>query len=211
MLLNKVNLTVIDNFKSKIMKTLFYITALLLTSVIFGQEGVEVPLSTYVDVPNGTYIKDIQNVFQPYIGTWKGVTSDNKEFTLQLVKFTKHLSSYPNGSYYYRDELVGKYQLKDLTTGSIISNTLSAVNYEDYRIYVLGRPINSVLDLIFIDTTLCNNSLRIYIKDIPGSPNQLRYSSFYDTYSSYDCPYANQTEIPLPIPGARKVVTLTKQ
>ena len=193
------------------MKTLFYITLLLLGSITFAQEGVEVPLSTYpTQLQNGTYIKDLQNVFQPYIGTWKGVTSDNKEFTLQLVKFTKHLSTFPNGYYYYQDELVGKYQLKDLTTGVIISNTLNAVNYEDYRIYVLGEPLNGILYLTFTDT-VCMNGLRIYLDDIPGSPNQLRYSSFYDSYRSYDCPYANQTEIPLPIPGALKVVILTKQ
>lgn len=193
------------------MKTLFYITLLLLGSITFAQEGVEVPLSTYpTQLQNGTYIKDLQNVFQPYIGTWKGVTSDNKEFTLQLVKFTKHLSTFPNGYYYYQDELVGKYQLKDLTTGVIISNTLNAVNYEDYRIYVLGEPLNGILYLTFTDT-VCMNGLRIYLDDIPGSPNQLRYSSFYDSYRSDDCPYANQTEIPLPIPGALKVVILTKQ
>ena len=193
------------------MKTLFYITSLLFVSITFAQEGVEVPLSTYpTQLQNGTYIKDLQNVFQPYIGTWKGVTSDNKEFTLQLVKFTKHLSTFPNGYYYYQDELVGKYQLKDLTTGVIISNTLNAVNYEDYRIYVLGEPLNGILYLTFTDT-VCMNGLRIYLDDIPGSPNQLRYSSFYDSYRSYDCPYANQTEIPLPIPGALKVVILTKQ
>ena len=193
------------------MKTLFYITLLLLGSITFAQEGVEVPLSTYpTQLQNGTYIKDLQNVFQPYIGTWKGVTSDNKEFTLQLVKFTKHLSTFPNGYYYYQDELVGKYQLKDLTTGVIISNTLNAVNYEDYRIYVLGEPLNGILYLTFTDT-VCMNGLRIYLDDIPGSPNQLRYSSFYDSYRSYDCPYANQTEIPLHIPGALKVVILTKQ
>ena len=192
------------------MKTLFYITSLLFVSITFAQEGVEVPLSTYVDVPNGTYIKDMQNVFQPYIGTWKGITSDNKEFTLQLVKFTKHLYTFPNGSYYYEDRLRGKYQLKDLTTNVIISNTLNAVNYEDYRIYGIGEPDNGTFDFIFRDT-ICMNSLRIYLDNIPGSPNQLRYTSFYDSYRSDDCPYANQTEIPLPIPGARKVVTLTKQ
>ena len=192
------------------MKTLFYITALLFASITFAQEGVEVPLSTYVDVPNGTYIKDMQNVYLPYIGTWKGVTSDNKEFTLQLVKFTKHLSSFPNGSYYYQDELVGKYQLKDLTTGTIISNTLSAFDYKDYRIYALGEPTNGILDLTFIDT-VCMNSLRIYLDDVPGSPNQLRYTSVYTEYRSFDCPYTNQIDIPLPVPSALKVVLLTKQ
>ena len=193
------------------MKTLFYITALLFVSITFAQEGVEVPLSTYAtQVQNGTYIKDMQNVFQPYIGTWKGVTSDNKEFTLQLVKFTKLLNTFPNGSYYYEDRLSGKYQLKDLNTNVIISNTLNAVNYEDYRIYGIGEPDNGTFDFIFRDT-ICMNSLRIYLDNIPGSPNQLRYSSFYDSYRSDDCPYANQTEIPLPIPGALKVVILTKQ
>ena len=209
MLLNKVKLF-IDNFKIMIMKTLFYITSLLFVSITFAQEGVEVPF-TYIQVPDGTYMKDIQNVYLPYIGTWKGVTSDNKEFTLQLVKFTKHLRTFPNGYYYYKDELVGKYQLKNLTTGTIISNTLNAVNYEDYRIYALGKPINSVLDLIFIDTTLCMNSLRIYLDDVPGSPNQLRYTSVYTEYRSFDCPYTNQIDIPLPVPSALKVVLLTKQ
>ena len=194
------------------MKTLFYITSLLFVSITFAQEGVEVPLSTYASqVQNGTYIKDIQNVFQPYIGTWKGVTSDNKEFTLQLVKFTKYTITHPDGSYYYEDRLMGKYQLKNVTTGVIISNTLNAVNYEDYRILCIGGPTNGIYDLMFRDNAVCKNRLRIYLDDIPGSPNQLRYSSFYDSYRSDDCPYANQTEIPLPIPGALKVVILTKQ
>ncbi len=193
------------------MKTLLKIAICLLGIVSYGQEGVEVPLSTFGNVPNGTYIKDIDNVYLPYIGVWKGTTTDNKEFTLELVKFTKRKNIYPNGDYNYEDELMGKYQLKDLTTGTILFSTINISNYGDYRIYAVGSPNNGKFELMFTDIT-CFNSLMLFLGNIVGSPNQLRYTSMYDEWISYrNCPYSNQGDIPLPLPKPNEVVYLTKQ
>ena len=193
------------------MKNILKIILLHLTIISYSQEGVELPLNSLsFEHPNGTYYKDFNNVYLPYIGTWKG-EKYGKELTLEFVKFTKKKFTAPNGNYYYEDMLMCKYQYKDLVTNTIISSTMDAVNYEDYRIYGLGYPTNGRFDFNLTDT-ICDNSFLIIIEDVPNNPNQLKYVAFYgDDWTYYNnCDYTNRTDIPIPIPFKINMI-LTKQ
>ncbi|WP_395052028.1 hypothetical protein [Flavobacterium sp.] len=192
------------------MKNILKIMIFLHTIILCGQEGVEVPLNSLsFEHPNGTYIKDFNDVFQPYIGTWKG-EKYGKELILEFVKFTKQTITAPNGDYYYEDELMIKYQLKEISSGAILSSTINALNYEDYRIISLGYPTNGKFDFLFTDT-ICSNTFDIIIENIPNVTNQLKYVAIYsDFWDSPNCTYTNREDIPIPIPFKINMI-LTKQ
>ncbi len=192
------------------MKNILKIMIFLHTIILCGQEGVEVPLNSLsFEHPNGTYIKDFNDVFQPYIGTWKG-EKYGKELILEFVKFTKQTITAPNGDYYYEDELMIKYQLKEISSGAILSSTINAVNYEDFKILGLGYPTNGRFNFLFTDS-ICFNTFEIIIENIPNNPNQLKYVAIYsDFWDSPNCSYTNREDIPIPIPFKINMV-LTKQ
>lgn len=197
--------------KTYIMKNVLKIIIFLLSITTYSQEGVEVPLNSLsFEHPNGTYIKDLNNDFQHYIGVWKG-EKYGKELTLEFVKFTKHTISAPNGDYYYKDRLMVKYQVKEVATGAILSSTMNAINYQDYRFFGLGYPTNGSFDFSFTDT-ICDNSFLIIIEDVPNSINQLHYVALYgDDWTYYsNCSYVNRNDIPIPIPFKIGMI-LTKQ
>jgi hypothetical protein len=65
------------------------------------------------------YIKDINNLYNNYIGTWKW-TSGSKEFTITLIKQTMFHYNFGNDDY-YKDRIVGYYIYKE--NGVEIINT----------------------------------------------------------------------------------------
>ena len=188
-----------------------YITFLLLLiniSLIYSQEGVEVPLNydPTIHLISGTYKKDITNYFGPYIGTWIG-TWNNKQFTLQLVKVVKKQITYESGYYYYRDLLIGKYSVIDLTDNSVIDDNLSEPDVNLAKINSLSRPKNNMFDFIYMDKDNCSNT---GIIDLFGDPttNHITYRYQYDEFwSSQDCVYSSQDQIPIYIPTVNVVLT----
>jgi hypothetical protein len=54
------------------MKNLIKIIFLLFACIGYAQEGIVTPLNTLsMDVQNGTYIKDINGEFNPFVGTYE--------------------------------------------------------------------------------------------------------------------------------------------
>ena len=95
------------------MKHIFHIVCLLLISV-------QLSAQTIIDIAgerenkhykNGDYyMKDVQNFFQPYIGTWKYIDGNN-EFRVTLSKITMyHEIDNESNTDYYRDSLIMSYQ-----------------------------------------------------------------------------------------------------
>lgn len=82
---------------------------------------------------NGTmYLKDISNIYSPYIGTWKW-SEGNKEMILVLLKQTKfHYNTAPEN--YYEDRLVGYYIYKE--NGVMIADTSGENLTSDYGVSV---------------------------------------------------------------------------
>jgi hypothetical protein len=57
------------------------------------------------------YLKDINNLYTPYVGTWKW-TEGNREFTLTLIKQTRYHYNLRTNNY-YQDRIVGYYIYKE--------------------------------------------------------------------------------------------------
>ncbi len=178
-----------------------------------AQIGVIVPLTTgnpYLDIKNGTYIKDVTNVFGPYIGTWE-TTWQGKLFSLKLQKVTRLLNSSPNGDFFYHDKIIGKYIITDVATGQILKNTMTISDPNKAFITSAGRPnsSNNRFNFTFIDGEFCSNGGEVTLKDDPASLHLLFYFTPDNFWQWEDCPYLKKELIPIPFPQG--VVTLTKQ
>lgn len=165
------------------------------------------PLSTYEHIPNGAYIKDVNNELLHYIGTWEGVLN-NKKYTFEFVKFESHFNNL-----FYKDELLCKFKVTDLSTGNILYNDLNIYNYDGYKIYALTPPHRGMLHCIFTDTNEnCNNTLEFYLRNINGQSNKLTYCYFRYTDEwgilGNGCPnYEDRMTIPIYLPTEDLILT----
>ncbi|NRS93301.1 DUF6705 family protein [Frigoriflavimonas asaccharolytica] len=98
-----------------------------------------------------TYLKDISNLYQPFIGTWKW-TSGNREMTLVLMKQNKfHVTE--SVFNYYEDRMLGYYIYKE--------NNITLVNTSNENLSSFyGISVNFEI--------VCGGNIRSYFfKDIP--------------------------------------------
>lgn len=171
----------------------------------YGQVTGILPLNSF-DLPNGAYVKDLGNQLTYYEGKWVG-SLNNKKYTFEFVKFPQHLSQYEvGGDYYYMDNLMGKFKVEDLSTGTVLYDNLSAINYDDYNIFL--SSLRNGASFGYLDSINCLNSAGFYLFKVSGSPNQLSYKNFaLDDYIEYNCPYATQAEIPMFLPTSDLILT----
>ena len=85
------------------------------TNVINHDQGF-----TVMDAPTGTYFKDINDTFSPYLGTWK-YQNGNEILIVKLEKVTKYYySEYGN----YVDFIKGNYSYTINDGATYITNTI---------------------------------------------------------------------------------------
>ena len=168
-----------------------------------------VPRGT-IHVPSGAYVKDINNSFTPYIGTWEG-TVNNKKYTFKFTKFEKYLKTNSDGYAFYKDYMLGNFKVTDLSTGLILYDNLSATEYENFRMSGNPIPTRGICFFSFLDTEAnCSNGLEFMLRKIKGQPNQLTYCDFQvdDFWKFWDCPaYPDRTNIPIFLPRQDFILT----
>jgi hypothetical protein len=71
-------------------------------------------------IPKGTYLKDVNNLFNKYLGTWKG-SFDNKNYTFVITMFKHEFLGVTE------DKLLIRYLITD-SSGAIIEDTRSLPN-----------------------------------------------------------------------------------
>lgn len=105
------------------MKYIFFILTFIVSFNFKAQSPV---ISTVVyannddiELTEASYLKDVENKFSPFLGTWKWQDGNN-ELT---ITFTKLEMVYNNGLDYYCDYLIGKY--KYVENGIVIFNSLN--------------------------------------------------------------------------------------
>jgi len=158
------------------------------------------------DVPERGYLKDLFDVFNPYIGTWQG-TWNGKTFILKIEKVTKELHSFESGYFYYRDRLIGKYIVKDNATGSIISTTMNNVNLQEAEIKSLAYPKENKFEFLYETGDECYVTGKIRLKGNPAT-NQLQYFYFPDEFWRFEeCHVASAAEVLIPIPTEPMILT----
>ena len=98
----------------------------------------------------GAYYKDVDNVFDKFVGTWKYQDS-NKMF---IITLQKKLAYYNTNDNNYFDMLIGEY--KYIENGNIIINTLPNLvltNLEPYQ--------NNIAGTLIIDRNFPTSSRRV--------------------------------------------------
>ncbi|MCX8525297.1 hypothetical protein OF897_15370 [Chryseobacterium formosus] len=130
---------------------------------------------------NGSlYLKDITNIYAPYVGTWKW-SSGNKEMTLVLLKQNKyHYNN--NTDNYYQDRLVGYYIYKE--NGVVIADTSGDDLQSDFGISVyFGISCSSKVNTgVFIDVKK-EKMISVGLEIL--SPTQMKFDGDIDQHSSY--------------------------
>lgn len=123
MLTEFLKLPLVHNFKNKQMKNKILKMFLLIGMIInfLSCKAQQYPLNTdYDEVPNNSYLKDLNNNLDPYIGNYKA-NYNGKEITLYITKVNDKLEKFPQ-KVFYRDALVIKYIVKTVS-GVILQDT----------------------------------------------------------------------------------------
>lgn len=182
------------------MKITFKLLVLFLGAInCYSQETIVALDHNYLyEIPNNTYVKDVNNSFLPYLGVWK-TTVDDKDYFLKIVMIPHNQKTYPSGRTYYEDILVASYEVRDLSGGTLEGN-LDDINLNTIKIRNVSYPVNNRLDFLYIDNDLCGLSADIVLTRNPSNPNVMTYiysmtgPSFVD-----DCPYDENASVPLPL------------
>ena len=188
------------------MKNILKLTYLLLFAINISCKAQTVPLNS-VDYPDGAYLKDLDNILPFWVGTWKGVVN-NKEYTFQFIKLTKHQTTFFDGSYEYEDMLKGKLKVIDLSTNQILYNDLFTSAFSDYKIQLNGKLETEYFFMFFDSEDNCSNKFKFSLIKDSTNLNQVLYKNFgLDEYESWNCPFSNQSEIPMYLPQVNMVLT----
>ena len=163
-------------------------------------------LRTYSDVPQNSYLKDIPNELNDYVGTWNS-NWNNKE--IQLI-ISKEVNKYNSGLDIYIDRLVMKFKVTDLN-GNVLFDNLNLTNNEAK---VKGLNFKNGSDkyvFSYVDADLCMRSGYISIIFTNTSKTQFNWKfSESENWIDSDCFYYNYpvSQRPDPLP---KIAIFTKQ
>ncbi|NQY28326.1 MAG: hypothetical protein HRT69_02535 [Flavobacteriaceae bacterium] len=195
------------------MKNILILCCLFITISMSSQVTQTVPLHS-TNYSNGVYFKDLNNELSFLVGTWEGELN-NKKYTFEFTLFAQVLRSYENDMYDYRDDLMGKFKVVDLTTNQVLYNNLNSTNYEQYKISELYIRQQKEIDFLFQDSeNNCLNSAEFKLLKDDSNPNQIIYKDFeFNGFGifyndTYGCPnYQNQSDIPMFLPSQNLILT----
>lgn len=164
------------------------------------------PLNTdYEEISQNSYLKDLDNELQPYVGTYKTSFNGN-EVTLYITKLEKKPEKTAQKNY-YMDALTVKYIIKN-NSGITLQDTQNnnANNIEFYSIST--RPDQNMVHFFYSGTNCSVGWGRIMLKKI--SPTQLSWEYRPDDIvtTASKCPPTLDTKIYLP---ETKDLIFTKQ
>jgi hypothetical protein len=178
--------------------------------VVFSCKAQEYPLNAdHRNIPNYSYLKDLNNELDPYIGNYKTNFQGN-EINLFITKETHKLIEYTNKKF-YRDILSVKYIIKN-SSGIILQNTQNMV-FQSNQLYfkIYSTRINPYQNLIMLNYSGTNCGIGwggITLKKL----NATQISWAYDPNSSLidddTCPPGTDKKVYLPV---TKDLIFTKQ
>ena len=188
---------------------------LLFTINCQSQEGVTVSLcNSSTDFPYGTYLKDIDNQFQHYIGTWQGVYNNNT-IELKIEFFEKRKSENADGTYVYYDELGANYKvlqgLPDTAFNPpVLYSSMHITELMKMPLLAINCGHNNEAEFAYTDHERCNIEGDLKLVRNLSNPNELQ-DNFHISpaiiFPTPDCTFTNGI-VPVPLPST--VITLTK-
>lgn len=128
----------------KIMKKIFAIVILSFTIINCKAQIISMTTTNYINIPNGAYVKDIDNLINPFVGTWRYINGNN-ELTILLIKKEMYNANGLNN--YFEDTIMGGYSYVE--NGITIVNTLDFITECDLEINPICDNYAPILANIF--------------------------------------------------------------
>ncbi len=149
------------------------------------------------ELPENSYIKDVNNVLDKFEGTWKG-TYDNKNYEINIVK-----STFNNVKLKYKkDRLLLRYKITDINN-KILKNTLNIPDTDTDVVKGAKFVESGGYELGYYGDVDCKHG-DIYITMKPNATKM--FFIFLEWGNSYDCnPQYPKVLMPT------EFITLTKQ
>lgn len=191
------------------MKNTIFKTFLLLglISSFLSCKAQQYPLNTdYDEVPDYSYLKDLNNELDPYIGTYK-TNYNGKEVILYITKVNDKLEKRPQ-KVFYRDVLTIKYIVKN-SSGTILQDTQN-VNVQNNSIssYRIRSYDNSVI--LYYEGTNCRVGWgNIYLKKINATQISWLYQPTDRVILPGQCP--GNPDLKIYLPETENPLIFTKQ
>ncbi|MEJ8589669.1 hypothetical protein JSO54_00190 [Riemerella anatipestifer] len=155
------------------------------------------------DLENITYIKDVGNRLDKFVGIWEG-TYNGKIYTFKFNKRTRYGDDKGDR---VRDLLFGRMKVQT-SNGKVIYNTLS--ESDDDKTYFFGKNFqrNTYMMNLIINTA-CNDSGVVFMEVYSKQPNKMRLYMDRDKiwYNPERCPNYETYEVTIP----NEEIILTKQ
>lgn len=149
----------------------------------------------YEEVPQNSYLKDLNNELTPYVGVYKANFNGN-ETTLYITKQEQKLEKTGQKNY-YMDALVIKYIIKN-STGLILQDTKNN-NYPNIELYSISTSSTQNTVNFFYSGTNCSVGWgRIILKKINAIQISWEYRPDDVTTTAAKCPPNLDTTIYLP-------------
>ncbi|RCU42509.1 hypothetical protein DQ356_09275 [Chryseobacterium lacus] len=165
------------------------------------------PINTDIDeIPQGAYLKDLNNELTPYIGTYK-TAYQGKEITLYITKQENKLEKSTKKTY-YMDALIIKYIVKNISTGIILQDTynLSLPHIELYSYWTL--PYKNSVVFLYSGTNCRVGWGDIILKKLNPTQISWDYKPNSRVLRDGDCPGNPDLTVYLPV---TKDLIFTKQ
>lgn len=150
----------------------------LLTVSCFSQTEKIVSLAkeNIFDTPNGTYLKDVDDRFSPYLGDWEYEDSIYR-YSIRIFSKLHVLNEYPNGDYHYKDQILATYKVTNIKLNSIIFDSQQNDTFNK-EFWAFGyNEMKKRLSLNFYDSN--GGDISIELQRKKRLPNILYFSVAY--------------------------------
>ena len=189
------------------MKTVFlkYLVLLNLTIITISCKSQTLPLNTLMDnIPQGAYVKDLNNELNPYIGVYKGNYKGN-EITLFINKVEHKFEKRTNKDYFV-DALDVKYTVKN-SSGLILQDTSNGnlPNIEFYSIRL--RSSNNSVTFYYSGTNCKVGWGKIILKRLNSTQLSWEYYPNSRIITDATCPPGTDTTVYLPVTDDELIFT----
>ncbi|WP_139422067.1 DUF6705 family protein [Chryseobacterium mulctrae] len=155
------------------------------------------PLNTdYENIPSYSYIKDLNNELNSYIGIYKAIYQGN-ETTLYITK-VEHILKERTTKTYYMDAIVVRYTVKN-SSGTVLQDTQNNLNNKFYSIRTF--PQENIVALYYPGTNCGVGYGTVYLSKI--NPNQIKWiyrpEGRIFVNKDEECPGNPDTKVYLPV------------
>jgi len=144
-----------------------------------------------IEIPDGAYVKDVNNLLVKFIGTWKG-NFNNKNHEFRIIKHTTNFLGI------LKDELLMRYKITD-SNGATIEDTTKLTDDNIYVIkgdYLDKNKSTYVLSYIGKEYN-CGQNGNVFIEVSTNDLDNMKFFLVPDG-EIIDCPYSEVSQV-LPI------------